>query len=102
MTPPAGCTLDGEDAASRLAEWRSFLARAVDRSERHSDQRLCLRLGPGEVDLLAAVDLSRREMACCDFFEFAIEMRRDANWLVVTVPAQAVGSLDGLAGLLSD
>jgi hypothetical protein len=59
---------------------------------------LCLRLDPARDDLLAAVDLSRREKACCDFFEFAIEMRRDANWLVVTVPADAVGSLDALAG----
>ncbi len=57
MQPPAACTLDGEDASSRLAEWRTFLHRAVDRSERKGDQRLCLRLNPAVEDLLAAVDL---------------------------------------------
>ena len=101
MEPPVACTLNSEDASSRLAEWRTFLRRAVDRTDRPDDERLCLRLSPAAGDLLAAVELSRREKACCGFFDFAIEVRTDANWLVVTVPPTAVESLDGLAGLIS-
>jgi hypothetical protein len=98
MEPPLACTLNPDDASSRVAEWRAFFHRAVDRTER-DDHRLCLRLNPSDENLLAAVDLSRREMACCDFFEFAIEVRADANWLVVTVPSGVAAALDGLAGL---
>ncbi len=102
MEPPVACRLNTEDASSHLDEWRRFLCRAVDRTERPADQRLCLRLNPSADDLLAAIDLSRREKACCEFFDFAIEVRGDANWLVVTVPPDAVEALDGLARLGPD
>ncbi len=101
MEPPVACTLSQEDASSRLAEWHDFLHRAVDLSERPAEGRLRLRLEPPSENLLAAVDLARREKACCAFFEFSIEVRSDANWLVVTVPTDASASLDALAGLLS-
>jgi hypothetical protein len=94
------CTLTSQDASLRLTEWRTFLGQGVDRAERPSDQRLCLRLRPSTDHLVTAVDLSRQEKACCGFFEFAVEIRSDASWLVVTVPPDAVESLDGLARLL--
>ena len=97
MEPPVACTLSSDDASFRLAEWRSFLTQAVDRAERPAGHRLCLRLHPSTENLVAADDLSRREKACCGFFEFAIEVRTDANWLVVTVPPEAFEALDGLA-----
>jgi hypothetical protein len=50
--------------------------------------------------LEAAVDLARREKACCAFFEFAIEVEEDASWLSVTVPPDAADALEDLASLL--
>jgi hypothetical protein len=50
--------------------------------------------------LEAAVDLARREKACCGFFGFAIEVEAHASWLSITVPPDAADTLEGFMSLL--
>jgi hypothetical protein len=92
---PIACTLEPGDARSQLGEWRELLQRVVDGSERVSPIRLELRLLP-YVDIATVINLAQRELACCAFFSFAIEIRADHLVLVVEVPDDAVEVLDQL------
>jgi len=90
---PIACTLDASDARSQLGEWREILRSVVDASVRVSPSRLELSLLPG-VDIAAVIDLAQREVACCSFFSFAVEIRADHLVLAVEVPDDAVEILD--------
>ncbi len=50
----------------------------------------------GDDIILSAVDLARREKACCEFFEFRLELQADVVWLKVDAPAEASTILDAL------
>jgi hypothetical protein len=101
LRQPVACTLEARDLNSRMAEWRTFAHQSVDVAEREAEQRLRLRLRASNDDLVAAVDLARRERGCCRFFEFVVEILADGNWLVISVPPEAVGRLDALTDLLA-
>jgi hypothetical protein len=59
-----------------------------------------VRLNNSTQTLEAAVDLARREKACCAFFEFSIEVEADASWLSVKVPPDAADTLEDFVSLL--
>ena len=101
-TAPIASSLTAGGARQRVEEWRAFLARAVVAAERADGGReLRLLLRDSGDDLLAAVDLARREHECCRFFEFALRLEAEACRLVVRVPeGEGVAALDGLASLL--
>lgn len=67
-------------------------------ADRTSGDHLRIRLGPSTEDLLVAVDLAEREKACCEFFQFSIELGPDVRWLVMGVPPEAIGVLDDIGG----
>lgn len=93
---PIACSLDADDRVLRGKEWHEFLDRSVAASERRgSGVRLRLK---DEAAVLAAIDLSRREKACCSFFEFRLELLPEAVWLEVTAPDEAASALDALLG----
>ena len=100
MRIPIACTLTSESAAARLEEWRYFLAHSTGPAEKPGDLQLRVQLDGSAGTLEAAVDLARREKACCAFFEFAIEVAEGASWLSVTVPPDAADALKDFASLL--
>ena len=93
---PISCTLQVNDARSQLGEWREVFRRIVNGSERVSPNRLELGLLP-ETDIGSVISLAQREVACCAFFSFAIEIEADRLVLAVEVPNDAVEILDQLA-----
>jgi hypothetical protein len=89
---PIACSLEPEVAHAQLGEWRQLLGR-VDHRERVSPTRL--ELSPlRESDIVDVVRLARREVACCPFFTFAIEIGHERLILAIEVPDEAVGVLD--------
>jgi hypothetical protein len=95
---PIACTLDDSAAGAQLAEWRTALAASVVASERVDAQTLELRLRP-DADLAAILALARREIACCTFFGFAVNLDADKVTFVATVPPEAAPILDAFATL---
>jgi MerR family copper efflux transcriptional regulator len=92
---PIACTLTGAQQKERGDEWRHFLADDVVEVAR-TDSSARLRLNDESDVILTAVDLARREKACCAFFEFRLDVLDDAIWLVVDAPAEAASILDEL------
>ena len=99
MQPPIVCTLTSSSASARIEEWRQFLDDRVCDVVRVSEHRLRMKLEDCDDALPVAVDLARREKACCGFFQFSVELETDGCWLAVRVPPEAVGVLDDFAGL---
>ena len=100
MRIPIACTLTSESAAARVEEWRQFLAHSTGAAEQAGALALRVQLDGSPEALEAAVDLARREKACCAFFEFSIEVEADASWLSVKVPPDAADTLADFASLL--
>ena len=92
---PIACTLTAAEQANRGGEWRQFLIDNVVEVVR-SESRARLRLADGNDVIVIAVDLARREKACCAFFEFGLELLPDAVWLRVEAPPEAAVILDDL------
>ncbi|MGH9089977.1 MAG: hypothetical protein ACRDZR_01135 [Acidimicrobiales bacterium] len=94
---PVACTLTADDATGRVDEWRRLVRdHVVERQRDSSTARL--RLRDADDSFVAAVDLARREKACCGFFDFRMDVEADAVWLVVGAPPDAQPLLDDLAG----
>jgi hypothetical protein len=98
MKKPIVCSLDDSSARDQLDDWRSALALAVTSTERVDAQTLEMRLRP-EADVAAIISLAQREIACCPFFGFAINLDADHITFVATVPPEAASILDGFATL---
>jgi hypothetical protein len=63
----------------------------------HADRKgLELRVSP-EGDIKSVISLAQREVACCPFFSFTIEIRAERLVLAVEVPNDAVEILDEFA-----
>jgi hypothetical protein len=92
---PIACTLSAAEQSTRGDEWRQFLVKNVAEVIRTGSSAR-LRLVHGNDVIASAVDLARREKACCAFFEFELELLTDEVWLRVTAPAEAATILDGL------
>lgn len=93
---PIACTLDGDDMADRLTEWRAVLARATSRA-RTTDGGLRAAFGAG-VDLGELARLVAAEQGCCSFFAFAIIVDHRGVGLEVNAPDGAGGMIDALFG----
>ncbi len=100
MRIPIACTLTSESAGARVEEWRRFLAQWTGAAERTGALALRVQLDASPKALEAAVDLARREKACCAFFAFSIEVEADASWLSVAVPPDAADALADFVSLL--
>jgi len=98
MKVPIACTLRPAEASHQLDEWRQVLRRVVGGAERASVNRLELSLLP-DADIESLVRLAQREVACCAFFSFAIEIQADRLVLTVEVPDGAVEVLDELGSI---
>jgi hypothetical protein len=88
------CSLSAGDASLRGVEWHRFLETRVVETRR-SKAGVQLRL-KDDAAVLAAIDLARREKACCAFFDFRLELLPEAVWLEVRAPEDAALILDAL------
>lgn len=89
------CTLSTAEKAGRGDEWRRFLDTNVVEVAR-SRTGVRLRLVDGDDVMMSAIDLARREKACCAFFAFSLELLADQIWLLIEAPADAADLLDEL------
>jgi hypothetical protein len=96
---PIACSLDADGARSQLDEWHAVLHAAVVATARESatDIRMQLRADPEVVGRIVA--LAQREVACCPFFRFAIEIDTHGLALTATVPPDAAEVLTAFAAL---
>jgi hypothetical protein len=95
MRVPIACTLSVEEGPTRLEEWRTMLARVAAGADRPAPTDLAFRIrDDARAELGALVDLVRREVTCCAFFEFSLQVTAAAVTLRVTVPPDASAILD--------
>jgi hypothetical protein len=99
MRVPIACTLNVDDAATRIDAWRAVLRGSVTSVRRRAPTELVLALRGDRAGLDDLVALAQRELACCAFFDFRLDITVDAVSLVVTVPSDAVEVLDRFAAL---
>jgi hypothetical protein len=94
MQVPIACTLGRGDATERVDAWREALATSITSVARPTPGRVELHLvhDPGRIGVL--VDLASREKACCEFFDFSIQIDALGATLVVAVPDEALAVLD--------
>jgi hypothetical protein len=98
--PEIACSLDPGAARSQLVEWAALLTGVVVTSERPDPTTLRIRLAEAsEIGRIA--ELSRREVACCPFFRFAIQIDAAGAALTVSVPSDAAPILDAFAELVT-
>jgi hypothetical protein len=98
--PEIACSLDAGTARSQLDEWATLLGPVVVSSERRDPTTLRILLDDAS-ELGRIAELSRREVACCPFFHFAIEIESTGAALTVSVPLDAVPILDAFAALVT-
>jgi MerR family copper efflux transcriptional regulator len=98
MRKPIACSLDDSSARDQVDRWRAALTAAVITTERVDAQTVEMRLRP-DADVAAIIALARREIACCPFFGFRINLDADGATFVTTVPADAAPILDAFATL---
>lgn len=96
---PIACTLSVDDAGTRIDEWRTVLGRVVTGTERVAPTELAFTLRADPQQLSVLLDLVRREVTCCTFFEFALRVAAGGTTLRVTVPPDAAAVLDEFAQL---
>ncbi len=98
--PEIACSLEPGAARSQLGEWAAAFTGAVVASERPDATTLRIHLADtSELGLIA--ELSRREVACCPFFRFAIEIDTAGIALTVSVPLDAASILDAFAEIVT-
>jgi hypothetical protein len=78
--------------ADRGAQWRQFLVENVVAIMR-TESSARLRLADGDDAVVKAVDLARREKACCAFFDFELELLAEQVWLRIEAPPEAAAVL---------
>jgi hypothetical protein len=94
--PPIVCTLGADQMDDRLTEWRSVLARIVDRQPIDGGVRLRFPPGPGLAATVA--DLAEREHGCCSFFDFTVRIEAAGLALDVRAPEAAADLVDAVFG----
>jgi hypothetical protein len=95
---PVVCNLDESGARTQIDEWRELLQSTVATIERKSPTRLAFRLNDNS-RLTALVDLAQRELTCCPFLEFSVQIDADRVALQIASPEEAATILDGFASL---
>jgi hypothetical protein len=95
---PIACQLNVDDVVGRADEWRSFVTSRVIEVNR-DERSIRLRLEDSERAILVAMDLTRREKACCPFLDFRFVPLPEAIWLEIEAPEGAGAVLDALVDL---
>ena len=67
-------------------------------SQRISPNRLELTIMPN-ADIGSVISLAQREVACCPFFSFTLEIQAECLMLAIEVPNDAVDVLDQLVNV---
>jgi hypothetical protein len=98
---PIACSLEAAEAASQLGEWHDLLAPAVVEVERVGSTTARFRLAPEFAAVPALIELARREVACCPFFRFALEVDVSGSAFAVSVPDDAAAILDAFTALVT-
>ena len=95
-TPPIACTLSSDELADRSTEWTELLARVAEREATANGIRLRL---PNTPQVAAtAADLIVREVQCCAFFTFVLDVNATAMWLEVSTPPDGRELVEALFG----
>ena len=97
MEPPVACSLDAASARSQLEEWRRVLGAVVSIVEWPEPTSLRMGILGDAASVTALLALAEREVACCPFFRFALEVDARGLALVVSVPVDAVPILQDFA-----
>ena len=95
---PIVCTLQPNDYAGRLADFRQTVFSRLTGMERPEPTRLRLLLAAG-TDPGTVRELLVREQACCAFLGFTITGDGDRLVADLQVPTEAAPVLDAMAGL---
>jgi hypothetical protein len=99
MHEPIACSLDATDARTQLGEWQAALGAAVVSVERTSAETVRMTLRPELDGITTLLGLARREVACCPFFRFAVEIDTRGAALTISVPPEAATVLDAFTEL---
>lgn len=91
------CSLTEQATRSQLDEWRQVTSDPAVAVTRPSPTRLELRLSDGLDRIGNLVGLAQREMACCPFFDFSLDIAADSVTLLVSVPEDGATLLDELS-----
>lgn len=100
MEPPFACSLDATGARSQLDEWRDLLRSTVVSVEWAQTTSLRMGLHADDTSIAALIALATREVECCPFICFAIEVDARGLALCVSVPPDAAAILQGFAQLV--
>jgi len=98
---PIACSLDADGARSQLDEWHAVLRAAVVSTEREGPTLVRMRLRADAEAVARILALAEREVACCPFFRFAIEIDANGLALTVAVPPDAAEVLVAFAALVT-
>jgi len=93
-TPAIACTLTAGELTDRASEWADLLARVTERETTADGIRLRLPNAP-QVAATAA-DLIVREVQCCAFFTFVLNVDVTGVCLEVTAPPDGRDLLEQL------
>jgi hypothetical protein len=95
---PIACTLDPNEYAGRLEDFRQGVFAHMVGMERPEPTRLRLLLA-GDADPEAVRELLVREQGCCAFMSFTITASGGQLAADLEVPAEAAPALDGMVSL---
>jgi hypothetical protein len=96
---PITCTLEDQQAETRLNEWRLTLTPLVIHVERSEPGRLGLTLRDDPAGIATLVGLAQAEKPCCPFFDSTLDIGTENVSLVVEVPTDPQAVLDNFARL---
>jgi hypothetical protein len=85
---PIACTLNASDQNVRADEWRQLKARATTREVTDDGARLSF--APGTIRATELADLVARELTCCPFFTFTLEVTAQQIALTIGAPDDTV------------
>jgi hypothetical protein len=100
MEPPIACSLDSGGALAQLEEWRNLLDAVVTTVERRAPTELRMQLDADQNSIGAVIALAQREVACCPFFAFTLQVDAHGMTLTTTVPPDAAPVVEAFAQLV--
>jgi hypothetical protein len=92
---PQACTLPTAERPLRTAEFDELFAKAREVSRR-DDTTLVLELEPTPEVAARAADLAMREIGCCSFFTFTLELATETVSLTIGVVPGQTAVLDAI------
>jgi hypothetical protein len=99
MDQPIACSLDPADARAQLDSWEAVFSATVVSVERATPNSVRMRLKDDAAATGSLVALAQREVACCPFFRFDLEVTVDGTMFTASVPSEASAILDDFVKL---